>query len=548
MKRNPVTLPERTVTTLNNGARYVYLTQSVQYHSELKASRPKRICIGKLNDEGLLIPNQNYVDLFGEGEDMIDSSDRCDSLSVGPQFVMGKIAERNGLYELLESVFSREKADRIMDLATYMVVSEKNVLQHFPDYGYDHTLFSLKNFTDTTAGRFLEELKVKDIDLFIQGWVRMNSAKKIYVAYDSTNMNTVAGDIEIAEYGKAKDDDSLPQVNVSVGYSQDAQIPLFYELYPGSLIDNTECEKMVERANRYGCEKIGFILDRGYFSKKNLRFFEKMGYDYIMMTKANVQFVQDVLKKNGPALENGYSYYIESHELYGMSEKINLFGTEKEQYVHLYYNALEAAREKLSFNKILSDMDIALEEKKEKKMVRKEEMKSYEKYYRLRYDDNGYFLNYQRKDKDIKAVMESFGYFAIITSEEMSAAEALDRYRDRDAVEKVFRMDKSYLGNDVFRVHSDEKLEGKVFISFIALLLRNNILQKSKELKKINRKEYTVPMIVREIDRLRVTKLSDNRYHLRYNLTAKQKKILKAFEAEEKEYLTFANKVKDLSD
>ncbi|MCF0114446.1 MAG: IS1634 family transposase [Erysipelotrichaceae bacterium] len=548
MKRNPVTLPERTVTTLNNGARYVYLTQSVQYHSELKASRPKRICIGKLNDEGLLIPNQNYVDLFGEGEDMIDSSDRCDSLSVGPQFVMGKIAERNGLYELLESVFSREKADRIMDLATYMVVSEKNVLQHFPDYGYDHTLFSLKNFTDTTAGRFLEELKVKDIDLFIQGWVRMNSAKKIYVAYDSTNMNTVAGDIEIAEYGKAKDDDSLPQVNVSVGYSQDDQIPLFYELYPGSLIDNTECEKMVERANRYGCEKIGFILDRGYFSKKNLRFFEKMGYDYIMMTKANVQFVQDVLKKNGPALENGYSYYIESHELYGMSEKINLFGTEKEQYVHLYYNALEAAREKLSFNKILSDMDIALEEKKEKKMVRKEEMKSYEKYYRLRYDDNGYFLNYQRKDKDIKAVMESFGYFAIITSEEMSAAEALDRYRDRDAVEKVFRMDKSYLGNDVFRVHSDEKLEGKVFISFIALILRNNILQKSKELKKINRKEYTVPMIVREIDRLRVTKLSDNRYHLRYNLTAKQKKILKAFEAEEKEYLTFANKVKDLSD
>lgn len=39
------------------------------------------------------------------------------------------------------------------------------------------------------------------------------------------------------------------------------------------------------------------------------------------------------------------------------------------------------------------------------------------------------------------------GYFCIITSEEMSAKEALELYKSRDASEKLFRADKTFLGN-----------------------------------------------------------------------------------------------------
>ncbi len=41
------------------------------------------------------------------------------------------------------------------------------------------------------------------------------------------------------------------------------------------------------------------------------------------------------------------------------------------------------------------------------------------------------------------------GYFVIITSEKMTAAQALELYKSRDASEKLFRGDKSYLGNKV---------------------------------------------------------------------------------------------------
>ena len=42
-----------------------------------------------------------------------------------------------------------------------------------------------------------------------------------------------------------------------------------------------------------------------------------------------------------------------------------------------------------------------------------------------------------------------------------------------------------------------------------------------------------------------LTKLSDDRYHLRYNLTGKQKKILKELGINEQQYKEFAEEVKE---
>ena len=55
----------------------------------------------------------------------------------------------------------------------------------------------------------------------------------IYVSYDSSNMNTVAGSLALAEYGHAKDNPDLPLVNLSIGYNQTDEVPMFYEIYPG---------------------------------------------------------------------------------------------------------------------------------------------------------------------------------------------------------------------------------------------------------------------------------------------------------------------------
>ena len=538
----PVDLPDRTVTVRTKSGTYVYLTQSVEYSSKLKCSRPKRIAIGKLNEEGMLIPNQNYFDLYGKPVELDVPGERADSISCGPFVVVDSIARKTQLMDVLESVFP-EQWEKILDLATYMMMTENNVMQYFEDYGYHHALFNESNFTDSTIGRLFDNMNIKDMDLFIRAWVKMQADKDIYISYDSTNMNCVAGNLELAEYGHAKDNPDLPQVNMSLGYNQTGNKPLFYSLYPGSIIDNTECEKMVERAKYYECENMGFILDRGYFSIKNIRYFERNGYDYILMTKGNAGFVQEAVEECQAILRNGYTNYIEEHELYGMTLEKDLFGTGKTEYVHVYYDGIQAEKEKIIINGRYKKMDEIMEEKVQRKTQRKEDVKDYEGYYKVRFDDNGYLLAYQRKEKKIKEMVNKVGYFVIVTSKKMDAAEALSIYRDRDAVEKTFRMEKSYLGFDVFIVHDTEKLESKVFISFVALILRNEIYQALKPMYKKNRKDNTVPKVIREYERLGITKLSDNKYHVRYSLTSRQKKILGAVGVTEKDYMDKVNKI-----
>jgi transposase len=542
MYYKPVTRPDRTVIVKNNGNQYVYLTRSVTYSPELKRTCPDRISIGKLNDEGLLIPNKNYFAIFGEPVELELQGDRADYVAVGPHLVVSKIADKLSLYALLDSVFP-DKADKILDIATFMVMSENNVMQCFEDYGFHHSLFHGTNFTDTTITKMLSGLSVASIDTFIKSWVTMQKKENIYVSYDSSNMNSVAGSLTLAEYGHAKDNPALPQINVSIGYNQTNQIPLFYELYPGSIIDNSECEKMVERAKRYGCEEIGFILDRGYFSLNNIRYFEKNGYDYILMTKGNSRFIKEAIEECIGALKEGYQYFMSEYELFGKTIEKNIFNTEQKQYIHVYYNGVEAEKEKVIMNQRFEKIDKQLEEKKRQILKRQEDVASYKKYYHLKFDENGYFLNYRRKEKAIKEQISRAGFFAIITSKKMDAYKALEIYRDRDAVEKVFRNEKSYLGNDVFRVHTDERWESKVFISFVALIIRNEIYKSLKPLYQKNRKEYTVPKVLREYDKIGVTKLSDNRYHVRYKLTKKQKAILKELGINETEYNQFTDEI-----
>ncbi len=540
-KYAPVDLPDRTVTVCTKSGTYVYLTQKVEYSSELKRSLPKRVAIGKLNDEGKLLPNKNYYSIYGETVELLDQADRSDYLSVGPQMIVETISRKIQLFDLLESVFG-EDCNKLLDVASYMIMKETNAMQYFEDYGYGHSLLNKENFTDNTIGRLLDSLKVKDIDLFIRSWVKIHEKKDIYVSYDSTNMNCVAGDLELAEYGHAKDDPELPQVNVSLGYDQTDNVPLMYEVYPGSIIDNTECGKMVDRAKHYGCENIGFILDRGYFSIENIKYFERNGYDYILMAKGNSQFVKEAVEECIAALKNGTGHYIEEHELYGMTLEKRLFEGRKE-YVHVYYNGIEAEKEKIAIHNRLNKMDKALKEKVDAKLQRKEDVKSYENLYRIKFDDHGYFLTFQRKENKIKELLDKTGCFVIITSKKMRAEEALSIYRDRDAVEKIFRMEKSYLGCDVFRVHSNEKLESKMFISFVALIIRNEIYQSLKPLYKKNRKEYTVPKALQQCERIGLTKLSDEKYHQRYLLTKKQKEILSALGIQEKQYKEYSKKI-----
>lgn len=114
----------------------------------------------------------------------------------------------------------------------------------------------------------------------------------------------------------------------------------------------------------------------------------------------------------------------------------------------------------------------------------------------------------------------------------MDAADALDLYKSRDASEKLFREDKTFLGNRTMRCQSNEALHAKIFIRFVALIIRNRIhfLLKEQMLKAHQKENYmTVPAAVRELEKIGIVRQTDGEYYRDYAVTATQKSILKAF-------------------
>ena len=529
--------PSKTVIVNKN---YVYLKIGSSYDKLSKQTRPKRVLIGKLTSDNKLMPNSSYYEYFDTP--LLEPDNRADSVIVGPYVVFDSIIEKFKLDTLLVGLF--ENANKILDIAYYYIISESNASTYFEDYAYNHLLYSPKSFSDSTIGDLLKNISDKDIDTFFNAWCKINPKNDIYISYDSTNINTVAGNIDLAEYGVAKDNDEFPQVNISLAYDQSNSIPLFYDAYEGSIIDNTECALMVERAKRYGFKDIGFILDRGYFSLRNIRFFDENNYSFIIMAKASALFIKETIEEVRFKLKNSSNYFLKGYGISGLTIERKISDKDKKKrYFHIYLDDEKAAISKKEILNRFLLMDEDLTNKVNKKITKKEVLSSYEKYYSLKFDDYGYLKSFKRKDKVIDALISDAGCFVIITSKKMSALDALDTYRNRDSIEKLFRAEKSYMGFDCFKVHDDTRLKAKLFILFIALIVRTEVYNCLKPLYLKDSKNFTVPKAIKELEKLYVTKLADNKYHQRYLLTAKQKKILTTFNISEESYKNTVNEL-----
>ena len=68
---------------------------------------------------------------------------------------------------------------------------------------------------------------------------------------------------------------------------------------------------MVGKAVGYGYRKIGFVLDRGYFSKENIEHLEKNEYSFVMMLKGKADLVQKWVLENRGSFEEKRLYNIQ---------------------------------------------------------------------------------------------------------------------------------------------------------------------------------------------------------------------------------------------
>ena len=348
------------------------------------------------------------------------------------------------------------------------------------------------------------------------------------------NKNCQAGDIEIVEFGHAREDRRLPIFNYSIAYDCNNREPLFYETYPGSIVDISQLQLMLNKAVSYGYKNAVFILDRGYFSRENIRYMDHLGYDFVIMVKGMKSFVNDKIREVQGSFEEKRQYTIRRYQVNGTTVKTKVFySDEKDRYLHIYYSYSKAASEREDLESKIDRIAAYLKKQEGQPVIID---KSYEKYFSLEYDHEGKddqcFVCGIEKASVIEEERKMCGYFCIITSAEMSAKEALDLYKSRDASEKLFKADKSFLGNWSLRGYTGESPEGKMLIAFVALIIRNRMYTKLKDeeeelLEKPN--DMNVPASIRELEKIEMIRQADGVYRLDHAVTATQKTILKAF-------------------
>lgn len=523
------------ITRKKKDGSYVLYQYGQAYVKEKRYAIPKRALIGKLADEpGKMHPNEKFSQYFPDAvlPEELPEADRSCSLRIGTYAAIKKVMEDYKLPEMLYKRFG-DKAGLLLDLVSYLIVDEDNAGQYYPDYAYSHPLFSenMHIYGDSTVSRFLSSVTEGQTLGFLEDWNKgRDRRQRIYISYDSTNKNCQAGDISLLEFGAAKDDRSIPIFNVAIAYDKTNRVPLLYEEYPGSIVDVSQLTFLVDKVNEYGYKKVGFILDRGYFSKENIQYMDANGYSFIVMAKGCKELVSSLVMKYRNTFETDQKCKIAAYKAYGTTFQAKMYEEdEKERYFHIYYNPsrMAAEREKVEIKvKRLGDF-------LEKNIGSTATFgREYTKYFTLRYAKDKTLASVTEKADAIQRELELCGYYCIITSEKMTAAEALIQYKGRDISEKLFRSDKSFIGSRSMRVQSEEAMSAKLFIEFIALIVRNRIycLLKDTMVKIEKNQNYlTVPAAIRELEKIEMVRRTQGMYRLDHAVTRKQKTILSSF-------------------
>ena len=515
-----------------------YKEQEV-YDNDKGYSEVKRVTIGKVvdNENSLMVPNEVYFDLLHPEDkpEIVVNEERNVALGFGMYAVLDTIYKEFKLPELLTKCIKQEhKPELILDLIAYLIITENNAAFYYSDYAEGHVLFTkdMHIYYESTVGRILKSITNNERQAFLKEWNKNRNKNYIYISYDSTNKNIQAGDIELSEWGNSKINTGEKIINYSVAYDLSNKIPLFYEVYSGSLTDTTQFKETVTKAYEFGYKNICFILDRGYFSTANIIEMDEKGFDFIMFVKGLKSKIAELVLEHKDEFVNKRKSFVEDYNVYGTTVIDGLFnGDKKDRYFHLFYDHQRAYYEKRDFDKGLNRAKEAIEEVIRKKL-NVEFSKDVTDFFEILRNEDGVVIAYKEKEDVTQQAEDCFGFFSIVTSKKMSYEEAIHLYKSRDSSEKLFAADKTFLGGRSYRVHSTESLQNKSFVAFLALIVRNRIftlLQAGKQKRKANDNFYSVPKAIKQLEKIMLCENMNGDYRINKNITATCQRLISLF-------------------
>jgi transposase len=458
-----------------NGVAYVYSVESY-WDKEKKAPRNKQVCLGRLNEEtGEIIPSKRMARLQKE-ETAVPPEFQATAKVCGPHSLLMKLAKDAGLTSMLKKVFPDTHAE-ILSLASFitqkgLALSRCEMWSENNEHPCGHRLSSQR------VSEILKSINENDRQHFLSLWLKRLSEKEM-LCYDTTSVSSYAKSNEYVRYGKNKDNEKLPQINLAMLFGQESNLPAHYRRIPGNINDVSTLEATMDMLDYLGKTKLQFVLDRGCYSEKNIDMLLDKRYHFFLMLRTDRVWVRNIIDKY---LENitspeHYRQTGEDEALFMVSH-LHQWG-QRRCYVHLYYNASRAAQD---YDDLIRTLVICKEELESEKLD-KEHKELYERYFIVkRTPKRGLSVAYN--EAEIQKYRKRYaGFFCIMTNVKMESEKVLEIYRRRDIVEKCFDDLKNALDMKRLRIHSSEAMDSRLFIQFIALILMSMVREVAKKTK-----------------------------------------------------------------
>ena len=510
-------MPKRRIQTIK-GVDYVY-EDYPYWDKTTKQNRHRREYIGKRGQDGEFIPNKKYLSRQNEPAvkgAAVPAGIPANRVYFGATHLLDEVSEITGVREDLQACFpSSYKA--LLSLAYYLVLESDSPMYRFPRWAFDHRHPCGAELSSQRISEVLRDIPEQAKLEFFKRQSRRRQEKE-YLAYDTTSVSSYSEYIKAVRYGKNKDDDGLPQVNMALIFGEESCMPVYYRILPGNITDVMTIRKLIKDIDFLEIDKLKLVLDRGLYSANNINALYKGHHKFLIAVKINNGFISGFLEKAKTEMHD-FAHYNNDHEVYqwGSTEEWpyiqkDRYGDvaleEKRRiYVHIYYNGQRGEEEKTRFNKSLSLAQAAMRNGDDLTEAQKVLI---DKYFTVNETPKrGIQIHY--KNDLIQKQFSQFGYFALLSNEVKDSALALEIYRKRDLVEKAFDNLKERLEMRRTAVHSDQTLAGKFFLQFLSLIFVSYIHKHMRDNHLYQ--NYTMQSLFDSLDVIERYDFDNQRYH-----------------------------------
>ncbi len=491
-------------TNKKTGITYAYESIS-WWDKRKKQSRAKRKCIGRVDPETRqIIPTRKKKppEVGKRAKRGPVPMTRTARYFFGATYLFDRIGEETGVTENLKTCFP-DSYRQILSIAYYLIMEDRNPLSRFPRWAAIHR----HPFGSVIPSQRSSELFASINEEARQHFFRLQGKRlvdKEYLAYDSTSVSSYSKCLRQVRWGRNKDHDHLPQINLSLLFGQQSRLPFYYRKLAGNIPDVKTLRKLLADMNTLGYKKIKVVLDRGFFSAANINDLYRHHMKFLIAAKLSLKLVQTHLDTVRNTMRS-WNHYSQDYQLYAYSlpvtwdytqdrpYKRDTLKAKRRMYLHLFHSPDRALEDEKAFNNRLVD----LQEELENGQRNPDHEKLYIKYFDVKTTPiRG--TKVIAKEEALAEAKRNYGYFTLMSNEIKDPIKALEIYRNKDLVEKAFENLKERLNLRRMAVSSEQSLDGKLFVQFIALIYLSYITRRMQENNLF--KNHTLQEVLDEFD------------------------------------------------